>query len=237
MLEDSPVVIVGGSSGIGLAVARALLERQARVTIASRSAEKLGRASESLNGRVSTARLDMRVEEDVKNFFSGLQGLDHLVITAAGAAFGNFLELEVEEARAFFDSKFWGPYTVARYAAPRIRPGGSVTFFAGAASRKASPGFSCGSALNSAMETLSRTLAVELAPIRVNTVSPGLTRTPVWELLGEEERAQLFEQASRDLPLGRVGKPEEVAHAVVFLLENSYMTGSILFPDGGYLLS
>jgi NAD(P)-dependent dehydrogenase (short-subunit alcohol dehydrogenase family) len=182
--------------------------------------------------------LDMTNAEQIDAFFRETGPFDHLVISAADAVMGKFVDLDIAKARRFFDSKFWGPYMVARAAVPKIQPGGSITFFAGAASRRGTPGLSCGSAINAAIEALSNTLAVELAPIRVNTISPGLIRTPVWrELMDAETLKGLFAESAKKLPARRIGTPEEIAHAVLFLIENTYTTGSVLFVDGGYLQS
>jgi NAD(P)-dependent dehydrogenase (short-subunit alcohol dehydrogenase family) len=179
--------------------------------------------------------VDITQEKSIDRLFDFVGRLDHLVVTASEAVLGRFLELELAAARRFFESKFFGAYAVARRAAPLIDPAGSITFFSGAAGSKASPGFSCGSAVNAAVEALARSLAVELAPIRVNTISPGLVETPVWEsLVSPAERDALFAEASARLPSRRIGRPEEIADAVLFLIRNPYTTGTTLFVDGGY---
>ena len=234
-MDGKTVVVVGGSSGIGLASARTLAEHGARVVIAGRSEQRLEAARRSIPAPVEIHRVDITDEDSIGRLFAAVERLDHLVITASEAVLGRFLDLDVSAARRFFDSKFWGPYAVARHAAPRIAPDGSITFFSGAAGSKASPGFSCGSAVNSAVESLARSLAVELAPIRVNTISPGLIHTPVWEsLISLGERDALFADTSARLPSGRIGRPEEIADAVLFLIRNAYTTGTTLFVDGGY---
>lgn len=234
-LDGKTVVIVGGSSGIGLASAAAASALGARVVMAGRSEQKLDAARRDVEGRIEARRLDMTDDASIEAFFAAVGPLDHLVITASEAALGRFREIDTADARRFFDSKFWGPYSVARRAAPQIRHGGSITFFSGAAGSRASPGFSCGSAINAAVEALSRTLAVELAPVRVNTISPGLVKTPVWEtLVPASERDALFAETAAKLPAGRIGRPEDVADAVLFLIRNAYTTGTTLFVDGGY---
>ena len=234
-LDGKTVVIVGGTSGIGLASAAACSAAGARVVIAGRSEQRLDAARRAVEGPIEARRLDMTDDASIEALFGELGPLDHLVITASGAALGRFLEIDTAEARRFFDSKFWGPYAVARRAAPQIRPAGSITFFSGAAGSRASPGFSCGSAINAAVEALSRTLSVELAPVRVNTVSPGLVDTPIWHsIVSSSERDALFADTAAKLPAGRIGRPEEIADAVLFLIRNAYTTGTTLFVDGGY---
>ena len=235
-LKDKRIVVVGGSSGMGLATAADLAVAGANVVIASRSAEKLEKAKRSIVRPVETRILDIRDESAVESFFNVLGPLDHLVISASDAVFGPFLEIPITSVQEFFDSKFWGPYRVARYAVPHLSKDGSLTFFSGAASQRGTPGLAAGSAINAAIEALGRTLAVELAPIRVNTVSPGLIATPVWDtIMPAEKKASFFKDVSAKLPVKRIGTPEEVAHSVRYLIENTYTTGTVLFPEGGFL--
>jgi NAD(P)-dependent dehydrogenase (short-subunit alcohol dehydrogenase family) len=235
-LKNKKIVVVGGSSGMGLATTADLAAAGAHVTIASRSLEKLEKARRSISQPIETRVLDTRTESAVHIFFDDLGGFDHLVISASDAVFGPFLEVPIVSAQEFFDSKFWGAYRVARYAAPHLSKDGSITFFSGAASQRGTPGLAAGSAINAAIEALGRSLAVELAPIRVNTVAPGLIATPVWDtLMPAEQKDAFFNDASVKLPLKRIGTPAEIAHSVRYLIENTYTTGTVLFPEGGYL--
>jgi NAD(P)-dependent dehydrogenase (short-subunit alcohol dehydrogenase family) len=227
---------VGGSSGIGLATAANLATAGAQVTIASRSASKLEGARRAISGTVATCVLDIRDESAVAECFKNIGPFDHLVISASDAVFGPFLEVPIRDVQEFLDSKFWGAYRCARYAAPHLAKDGSITFVSGAASQRGTAGLAAGSAINAAIEALGRSLSVELAPIRVNTVAPGLIVTPVWDtIMKNEEKQALFKEAAAKLPLKRIGMPEEVAHAIRYLIENTYTTGTVLFPDGGYL--
>lgn len=235
-IENKRILVVGGSSGMGLATVENLASAGAHVVVASRSPEKLDRVQQMIAKSIETHVLDVTSEPEVAKFFEERGRFDHLVITASGAVVGPFLELGVTAARDFFESKFWGAYRVAHYGAPHLAKDGSITFFSGAASQRGTPGLAAGSAINAALEALGRTLAVELAPIRVNTVAPGLIATPVWnELMGEEQRQAFFKDAAAKLPLRRIGTAEEVAHSVRYLIENTYTTGTVLFPEGGYL--
>jgi len=149
---------------------------------------------------------------------------------------GPFLKMDTVKARAAFDSKFWGQYHAARYGAPHIRNGGSIIFFAGIWSQRPVPGGSVVTAINSAVEGLGRALATELAPIRVNTVSPGIVDTPIWSGMAEEEKEAMFKGIAATLPVGRVGRPEEIAQTVLYLMSNGFTTGNTLYVDGGATL-
>lgn len=232
-LKDKRVVVIGGSSGMGLAVARMAAERGAKVLIASRSVEKLSRAKAEISGTVGTYPLDVTREEEVERFFSRVGSLDHLVTSAAIPAAGGFLETPQEQVRALFESKFWGQYRAARHAGRRIAPGGSITFFSGIAAARPFPGSSAYAAVNGAVEALCRALALELAPVRVNAVSPGIVDTPAYGAMESEERRAFFESLAARLPAGRVGHPRDAAEAVLFLMLSGFTTGTVLTVDGG----
>ena len=170
----------------------------------------------------------------MREFFTGLGTFDHLVTTAASGATGPFMEIGASSSRGVFESKFWGQYYAARYGATGIQAGGSITMFAGVASDKPLPGLVAYAAVNGAVEALCRTLAVELAPLRVNVVSPGLIMTPVYEAMPERERQIMFETLAGKLPVGRVGRPEDVASTVLYLMQNGYTTGTVIHVDGGH---
>jgi len=235
-LRDKKVVIIGGSSGIGLATAQAAAAAGAYVLIAGRSQEKLQRAAMEIEGDVDTHLLDVTREGEVEEFFASLGTLDHLVTTAAAGGKGLFLETESSAVRDVFESKFWGQYHAAKYAAPRINAGGSITLFAGVASRKPLPGLVAYAAVNGAIEGLCRTLALELAPIRVNAVSPGIVMTPAYEAMPDHEPRAMFESLAEKLPAKRIGRPEDIAQTVLYLIANGYTTGTVISVDGGHRL-
>jgi NAD(P)-dependent dehydrogenase (short-subunit alcohol dehydrogenase family) len=233
-LENARILVVGGTSGIGLATALAARRAGARVVVAARSEEGLRRTHEA-DPALQTLRLDMMGPE-LPAAVGALGPLDHLVVTAADAVVGRISDLDEPRARHVLASKVWGPCRVLRAALPQLSPEGSVTLFSGAASQRASPGFALGSAVNAAVEALVPSLAAELAPLRVNAVRPGVIDTPVWTERVPELRDQVFGTLVPRLPSARAGRPEEVADAVLYLMTSRYTTGSVLTIDGGYLL-
>jgi NAD(P)-dependent dehydrogenase (short-subunit alcohol dehydrogenase family) len=235
-LKEKKVVIIGGSSGMGLASARAAAAEGAYVLIAGRSKDRLKKALDEIEGEADAHSLDVTREEEVRDFFATLGTYDHLVTTAASGAVGPFLEIESSAVRSVFESKFWGQYHAARYGATGIRPGGSITMFAGVASVKPLPGLVAYAAVNGAIEGLCRTLAVELAPLRVNVISPGIVMTPAYAAMPEREREAMFQALADKLPVKRVGRPEDVARTVLYLMQNGYSTGTVSYVDGGHRL-
>lgn len=235
-LKEKKVVIIGGSSGMGLASAKAAAAEGAYVLIAGRSKEKLNKALDEIEGEAESHSLDVTREEEVRDFFARLGTFDHLVTSAATGAVGPFMEIEAAAVRGVFESKFWGQYYAARYGATGILPGGSITMFAGVASHKPLPGLVAYAAVNGAVEGLCRALAVELAPLRVNVISPGIVMTPAYSGMPEEEREEMFQALAEKLPVRRVGRPEDVAQTVLYLMGNGYTTGTVIHVDGGHLL-
>lgn len=234
--QGQRIVIIGGSSGIGLATAKMAAAEGATVVIGGRSEEKLHQAKGQIHRDVEAFSVNVTDEISVKTFFDKVGEFNHLTTPGSEAAMGPFLELDTKAARAAFDSKFWGQYYAAKYGAPRMRPEGSITFFAGVWSQRPVPGSSVITAINSAIEGLSRSLAIELAPIRVNSISPGITDTPIYSRMPADQREAMFKDTAESLPVKRIGRPEEIAEAVLFLMNNGYTTGSTLFVDGGGLI-
>lgn len=237
-LKNQKIVVVGGSSGMGLAAAQALAKAGAAVVIASRSQEKLDTAKISISGEVQTYRLDFTDEPMVDKFFTKIGKIDHLVVAAAGTpAWGAFLELDMAALRNAFDTKFWGQFYCTRHAASHLRPDGSITLFIGAACRTAIPGTAGLAAVNGAIMQMAYTLAKELAPLRINAISPDMVDTPAYDWMNPEQKQAMFEQTGNNLPVKRIGRPEEIAEAVVFLVSSGFVTGTVLDIDGGARLS
>jgi NAD(P)-dependent dehydrogenase (short-subunit alcohol dehydrogenase family) len=235
-LQGKKVVIIGGSSGIGLATAKAAGAEGAQVIIASRSEEKLRMAAAKIKGKVESIQVNTLEESSVKALFGRVGEFDHLATPGSEAAWGPFLEMGFGAAKSGFDSKFWGQYLAAKYGAPKIRQGGSITLFSGAYSQRPGRGATLLSAINSAVEGLGRALAVELSPIRVNVISPGLVDTPIYSGMPEDKRKAMFNAVAGANLVKRIGKPEDIAETALYLMNNGYTTGSTLYVEGGIML-
>jgi NAD(P)-dependent dehydrogenase (short-subunit alcohol dehydrogenase family) len=236
-LRGQRIVVIGGTAGIGLAVAEAAAREGARVVVASRRQESVDAALKQLPEGAEGHVLDASDEEAVRGFFGRLGGYDHLVYTAGEALLMESLgESGLGRARAFLDTRLWGAYTAVKYGTASIREGGSVVLTTGTAGRRPLPGTSVAAALCGAMESLTRALALELAPLRVNVVAPGVVRTELWRELGDEHRDGLFESVAGSLPVGRIGEPEDIAEAYLYLMRGGYSTGSTVVVDGGTVL-
>ena len=229
-LQGKKIVILGGSSGIGKATAEAAVAAGAEVTIASRSADKLARARQALDDAVDTCVLDVRDVRGMDYCLEQQSPFDHLVITAAEVTASPFLETEIEAARHLFEVKFWGQFGAVQQAVPFLRPGGSVTLFSGMVAHKPVRGMAVIGAINGAIEALTRVLALELSPLRVNAVCPGFVDT---HRMDPEKRRKL----AAALPGRHVGEAGDVAQAVLFLMQNPYATGTVLRLDGGSYLA
>lgn len=234
-IENESVVIIGGSSGMGLAIAKEAADAGAAVIIAGRSQSRLDDARRTISGDVTVHIVDVSDEKSIMKLFGSIGSFDHLVISGSSVKTGQLCDFSLADARASMDSKFWGAYMAARYA--QIRPRGSITFFSGILSRRPSPGSASLAAINAAVEALGRALAVELAPIRVNVVSPGLTDTPAHAQMPDDARKGMFAAAAKRLPVGRVGKPEDIASLTLELMRNTFLTGIVVDVDGGAMLA
>jgi NAD(P)-dependent dehydrogenase (short-subunit alcohol dehydrogenase family) len=232
-LNGKRVVVLGGTSGIGLATAKAFLDQSAQVIIASRSVSKLNEAKQVLGGNVEGIEIDFRSEEKVAEFFSKVGKFDHLVVTAGEGAMGHFSELPVARAKEAFDSKFWGQYITVRSALPYLNNESSITLTSGVYGVRPPQGATTLAAINSAIEGLVRGLSVDLAPIRVNVVSPGIVDTPIYAGMPDDQRQALFNGIAQQLPVGRIAKPEDIAETYVYLAKNGFTTGTAVLIDGG----
>ena len=236
-LKGKRIVVLGGTSGMGLAIAELALREGASVVVAGNSAEGAEKAKATLGGQAEALSFDIGDEAAVKDAFGGIGAFDHLVTTAAKLTYAPLGELPVAAVTEMLASKFWGPFFASRSAAKLLRPGGSITFFSGLAADRPGPGTSIVSAVNAGLEGFARALAVELAPLRVNCVSPGVTETAGWNFMAEADRKALFDGLKASLPARRLGQPKDLAEATFALMTNAYITGTVLHCDGGGHLS
>jgi NAD(P)-dependent dehydrogenase (short-subunit alcohol dehydrogenase family) len=236
--KGQSAIVIGGSSGIGFATARGLLAQGAVVTIAGRSQERLTAAQADLGAEVSTVVLDCGDDAAVAAFFNGLSSVDHLVVTlAGGASLGPFTEVPVQGFRDTFEGKFWPYLSAMHHGAKALSKQGTLTLVTGASAIAAVPTASALGAVNGALEGMIKTLAVELAPRRVNAVSPGLTDTAAWSRIPDDIRKGMYAQSAAETPAGRIGQPEDVAEAVMACMANGFLTGLVLPCDGGKRLT
>jgi NAD(P)-dependent dehydrogenase (short-subunit alcohol dehydrogenase family) len=233
MLAGKKVVVVGGSSGIGLSTAELATREGADVIIASRNADRLNAVAEKLGVKAITA--DVTSDESVASLFRSCGPVDHVAVTAAQLRTGPFKTVAMDDVRATMESKFWGAWRVARSA--EIHPGGSLTLVSGYLSIRPRLNSAIVGAANGALESLARSLALELAPVRVNAVSPGIIDTPIRAAMPEAARRDMLAKMAASLPVGRVGEGEDIARQILAFMTIGFATGSIVYVDGGALIS
>ena len=234
-LKNTTVVILGGSSGIGLATAKAAQAEGAHVVITGRAQERLQTAQAELGKNARVVALDVADEAGTRALFQELDAFDHLFITAGTLIRDNHLGPDSATLRPAMDTRFLGALYAAKYSAPKIQAG-SISFMSGTAARRPLAGVSVASASCGAVEAFARALAVDLAPIRVNTIQPGFVDTPLLDEILGPQRNEILAAAAARLPVKRIGSADEVADAVLFLMKNGYVTGITLTIDGGGLL-
>jgi NAD(P)-dependent dehydrogenase (short-subunit alcohol dehydrogenase family) len=227
------VVVVGGSSGIGLATAELAKREGAEVVVASRNAERLKAAAEKIGATAIAA--DVTSDNSIAGLFRATGPVDHVVVTAAQLRSGPFKTVSMEDVRTTMEGKFWGAWRVARAA--DIRVGGSLTLVSGFLSIRPRQNSAIVSAANGALESLARALALDLAPVRVNCVSPGIIDTPIRAAMPEAARRDMLAKIAAGLPVGRVGLGEDIAKQILAFMTNGFATGSVLYLDGGALVT
>lgn len=230
-LQDKTVMVVGRGSGIARAVALLAQSEGARVIVAGRDQGKLATAYRDTD--VTAQAVDLTDDASIAALADRVGAVDHLVSTASARARGNLADLERRNLRLSFDTKVIGPTMLAKYFAPQINPGGSFVLFSGVHAFKLNVGYLGVGITNGAVDFLTRWLAVELAPVRVNAISPGVIDTGAWDSLGEDGKRDYFAHIAAGNPVRRIGTPEDVASAVLFAMTNTFMTGMTLKVDGG----
>jgi NAD(P)-dependent dehydrogenase (short-subunit alcohol dehydrogenase family) len=231
-LKDQTVVVIGRGGGLARAIALAASEAGAQVVAAGRNTEAL-RAAYAAEPGVSAETVDLTDEVSIAALGERLGRVDHVVSTASARARGRIADLDQDAIRRSFETKVIGPLLLAKHLAPRVNEGGSFVIFSGAAAAKIVVGTLGVAITNAAADTLARSLALELAPIRVNAISPGVIDTGAWDALGQQGKADYFADMSARNPARRIGTPEDIAQGVLFAMTNSFLTGQTLHIDGG----
>ena len=236
-LSGKRIVVLGGSSGIGLAVAQQAVAHGGRAIIASSNADRVKQAIATLDGRAVGYMLDLSNERNIQNFFQKIGDFDHLVFTAGDTLQLNDLVVtDLAKARHAFELRYWAVLAAVKHASAHIRKGGSIVLTTGVAGERPRKGWTLAASVCGAIVSLTRALAVELAPIRVNAVSPGVVRTNLWNNMQEKDREAMYENVGNHLLVGRVGEACEVARAYLFLMQEGYSTGQTVVLDGGAVL-
>ena len=232
-LNGAYVVVFGGSSGIGLATAVAAKAKGAIVTLIGRTPAKLEAAARKIGG-AQTAIADIAERKSVEAVFNGMTRIDHLVITAGGLHVGKLADSDPDQLLVEIQQRIAGAVYAIKAALPSMPPTGSIVLMGGQFSdRPPANGASITAAAVRGIEALARSLALELKPIRVNVIAPGLIDTSLFDVFGSEGRAAIFAQAAEQLSVGRAGRADEVGEAIIFLLSNGYMNAEVLHIDGG----
>ncbi|HDY7970344.1 TPA: SDR family oxidoreductase [Vibrio vulnificus] len=218
--DKTVYVVLGGTSGIGAELAKQLESEHTIVHVASRQ-----------------TGLDISDEKSVYHYFETIGAFDHLIVTAGSyAPAGKVVDVEITQAKYAFDTKFWGAVLAAKHGARYLKQGGSITLTSGMLSRKVVANTYVKAAINAAIEATTKVLAKELAPIRVNAISPGLTKTEAYKGMNADDRDAMYQRTQSHLPVGKVGEASDIAMAYLFAIKNSYMTGTVIDVDGGALL-
>lgn len=238
-LQGKKIIVIGGSYGMGYAAAAMAIAKGAEVAIAARTESTLADAAKRLEdlGKRAVPYTALRIEDRaaVATFFARNAPFDHLAMPGSTVKPILYDDLTEDSAEEAFDSKFWGPFWAAYDARPHMRRGGSIVFFTGVAAKRPVRGYTMGACINGALNAGTRSLALEFAPlgIRVNAIAPGLTDTPLLDILHADDKAERIKLLGDRLPVGRIGTAEECGLGVIYLMENGFATGQVLGIDGG----
>jgi NAD(P)-dependent dehydrogenase (short-subunit alcohol dehydrogenase family) len=236
-LAGKKIILLGASSGLGLATAKAAAAEGAKVVIVSSNQQRIDQALKELPEGSEGHAVDLSKEENIRDFFSKTGKFDHLVFTAAeNLSLNTISETEIEKARTFFNLRFWSAFAAVKYAAPQINQGGSISLTSGIASIRPGKGWGLAASICGAMEGFVRAMAVELAPIRVNSVMPGVIKTNLWSSMSETDREALYKTVGDSLPVQRVGEAEDVALTFIYFMKQQFGTGQNIVVDGGTVL-
>lgn len=236
-LQGKKVIILGGSSGLGLATAKAAADEGASIVIVSSNQSRIDSALNELPAGSKGYAVDLSREQNIKSFFDMIGNFDHLVYTAGENITMSLVnDTDIEKGKDFFTIRFWGAFAAIKYGTPYLNEGGSVTLMSGNFGQRPAKGYSLGATMCGAMDAFTRAMAVELAPIRVNNIAAGVIKTNLWNNLSETDREGFYKYLESTLLLKRVGEAEDIAQAFVYLMKQSYMTGQSMIIDGGAIL-
>ena len=236
-LNNKRIVLLGGTSGFGFATAMAAAKEGAQVVIVSGKQENVNKAINALPAGAEGYAVNVADEKAMQDLFSKLGAFDHLVFTAGESLqFTALDKMNIEDAKHFFDTRLWGSLIAAKYAAPYINKGGSVTLTNGIVGLRPLKGWSIAASVCGAIEALTRALAVELAPIRVNAVCAGVVKTNLWNNLPEQDREKMYADIGAVIPVGRAGEADDLAKTYLYLMQQEFGTGQCLVVDGGAVL-
>lgn len=236
-LENKRVIVMGGSAGIGLATAKAAAQKGAIITIVASNQSRIDSALAQLPENTIGYSVDLCKEENIQNFFDNQLPFDHLIYTAGeNLQLNDINKTSLSEAQKFFTIRYWGALAAVKYGSSKINAGGSIVLTSGIAGNRPGKGWGIAASITSAMEGFTRAMAVELAPIRVNIVSPGIVKTDLWGAIPTEAREEMYQQYADALLVKKVASPEDIALAYIYLMEQSFGTGNTIVADGGGLL-
>lgn len=232
-VSGKKAIVFGGSSGIGLAAAQQLAELGAEVVVVSRNPDKAG----DLPSGISVTSCDVRDPDALQTLFSTVAPFDILISAATGGAraVGPFLDMDMDGFKGSFD-KLWGYANVVRYGTQHLSADGTIVLVSGAPARRTKPGQVAIGSVGGAVEAMVRAIAPEIAPRRINVVSPGQIDTPMVSLEGDD-RAEFYRKMTANHVIKRAGTSDEVAQAIVFMVQNDFVTGTTIDVDGGWLLA
>lgn len=236
-LSDQRVVVLGGTSGIGFGLAAAAADAGAEVVVASSRQSSVDKALAELPANATGRAVDLTSHDQVAALFADLYAFDHLVFTAGEPlSLMPIQSLDVDAAHRFFGLRYFGALAAVQAAVPHLRSGGSITLTSGSAGARGGAGWSVAASICGAIEALTRSLALELAPLRVNAVAPGVVRSPLWRGMNDADREQMYQRVGAGLPAGRIGEVSDVARGYLYSMTQGWATGTVLRVDGGTLL-
>jgi NAD(P)-dependent dehydrogenase (short-subunit alcohol dehydrogenase family) len=236
-LVGKRIVLIGGTSGFGLATAKAAAADGANLVVVSSRQSSVDKALTMLPGGTQGYAVDVADEQQVEELFEKIGEFDHLIFSAGETLqTGNPDDINIADSRKFFNVRYWGALMAAKYGSPYIRRGGSIILTNGIVGIRPWKGWSVAASIGGAVESLTKGLAIDLAPIRVNAVCAGMVKTDLWNNIPEADREAMYSEVGSKLLTGRVGEAEDIAEAYMFLMKGNYTTGQVIVVDGGNVL-